>query len=180
MTTEGNATKPSRRAQKSQSDNPQRGRPAKVVGDRVSRNQLHELTGYSKDFVYDNLKKPGSPKPDDDGLYDKEEAIAFLKACMARQSNEDILRFRAEGLRLDLEERETARKVRLGQLVDRQKIKPQIEQVMEKLTMDLQDVFERELPPKYKGKTVVECAELNAQAVDRVLRAMKSGWGSLT
>lgn len=124
----------------------------------------------------DYLAKEGAPQPDKRGLYDAVPAAYFIGVCHGRATEPDrLIAMRERKLQLELEGLERAAAVERRELIPRKAIQPGIAAVMTRLTTDLVEVFEKELPPKYHGRGLLECVEINAAAVDRVLKNFKEG-----
>lgn len=162
---------------------PSRGRRHVVnAGEWLTRSQIALRAGIDRETVSKYLGLAGAPKPDARMRFHYKRAMEWIGKTAPRLSagnNEEMRALRESLLRMDVEERAIELGVKKGQFIERAKIKPAIDAVMGKLTVDLQDVFERELPGKYKGRTSIECVELNAAAVDRVLKRMREGWGAI-
>jgi hypothetical protein len=130
---------------------------------------------------YLNRPTPPPPKPDKRGTYSVEEVATYIATNGIKAvSTEEMRRLRESLLRMDVEERAIELGVKKGQFIERAKIRPAIENVMGRLTVDLQGIMEDELPPKLVGKNVNEIRQIVASALDRVLTRMKDGWSDIS
>lgn len=148
------------------------------TGRRLRKKELAAELGISRVTLDDYLNRPDppAPKPDNNQAYSVEDVAAYIAANSTKAAVSPAMRKMREArerIRLEREEMELA-ELR-GQLIDKSMIAPAIAAVMTQLTTDLVDVFENELPTKYNGLSTVQCAELNASGVDRVLTRFKSG-----
>lgn len=126
--------------------------------------------------MVDYLAKEGAPKPDRRGLYEPLRAAYFIGVCHGRATEPDrLIAMRERKIELELEALERAAAVERRELIPKKVIQPSIAAVMTSLTADLVEVFERELPTKYQGRSAMDCAELNAKGVVRVLTQFKEG-----
>lgn len=149
---------------------------------RLKKKALAAQLGISRVTLdeYLNRKTPPPPKPDKAGAYSVDDVAHYIEVNGAKAvSTEEMRRLREALLRMDVEERAIQIGIRKGEIIERAKVRPGIEAVMGRLTADLQAKFEQELPSKYGGRTGLQCAELNAAAVDWVLRRMKEGWANV-
>jgi hypothetical protein len=148
----------------------------------LTRSQLARRLGSSGRTVAAYLDDyEDAPKPDADRRY----SFADVKAHIARHSarlgsTPTMLKMKERLLALRVSEAERAEAVAAGQYILAKDIEPQVAKVCSELTRNLQAVFEGELPSRYIGRSVVECRELNANGVDRVIAAMKSGLAPIT
>lgn len=165
---------------RTENDAPKGRAPRTEIGDRLTRSAIALRAHIDPGTIKKYLEMEGAPKPDENRKYSMKDTLAWIERNAPRIANNEEMRTLKESLlRMEVEDRALELGKKKGQLIERAKIRPAIEAVMSKLTPDLQDVFERELPPKYKGRSTIECAELNAHGLDRVLRRMKEGWAAL-
>ena len=59
-------------------------------------------------------------------------------------------------------------------------IEPAISGMMQGLTADMRAKLEFELPDKYAGCGAIQCKEMNAAAIDWILRRLKDGAAAVT
>lgn len=160
-----------------------RGRKRKAgEGKRLTRSQIALRSGINRETVSQYLARDGAPKPDGDMRYDYDSALAFIKANAPKvgQQSPEMAQMREALLRIQLEKEQIELAVQRGRYVDKTKIVPAIAGFNTQLTDDLRMKFESELPPKYEGKNRVERQQMNADAIDWVLRRLKAGQRPLT
>jgi hypothetical protein len=146
------------------------------VGSRLTRTQIGTKSGIDRGTLTKYLSMQGAPDPDEAGRFDYGAVLRWVQqnsktahgSAEIRSLKEQLLRTEAEAKAFDLG-------VKKGAYVEREKIEPTIAAFMASLTADLQAKFELELPAKYEGKTLAERTELNAAAVDFVLKRLRDG-----
>jgi hypothetical protein len=151
------------------------------IARRLRKTELAKELGISRVTLDEYLNRPDAPQADDAGAFSVEDTASYIAVNGVKAVNSTEMRRLKEArerIRVEREELELA-ELR-GRLVDKATIEPQIAAVCTLLVTTLQQIFEGELPPKYPGKTVVECREMNAAAIDRVMRQLKAAYAPLT
>jgi len=142
----------------------------------VSKSEIAKVVGLSRQTVSKYLNSDGAPEAELDGTYNPILGAYFVGVCHARSMESPaVVRMRERKMEIELAQMERAEALARRELIPKKAIQPSIASVMTRLTTSMRSVFERELPPKYQGRQVVECAEINANGVDRVLRGFKEG-----
>lgn len=150
------------------------------VGDKLTRTQISKRLGMDRGTLAKYLGMEGAPKPDERNRYSLKAVEAWREANALRIGNTQEMRTIKEAqARLELQKSELEFGIMQNRYVPRTEIRPGIEAVMGRLTVDMTAIFEGEIPPKCAGKTTIEIRELMAAAVDRVLKRMKEGWGQI-
>lgn len=156
-----------------------KGRPAPREG-WVSKVALAAALGVTRSTIYAYLAKAEAPKPDANLRYDLAEVRAFVEAAGSKMIEGSVIqKMREEKMRLELEALRREAAVDSGELISAKQIEPTLKSMFAALTAQLRQEFEQVLPSKYKGKTLGECQQLNADAVDRVLLELARGCWSL-
>lgn len=142
----------------------------------VSKAAIARKVGLSRQTVSKYLNSEGAPEPELDGNYEPMIASYFVGVSHARtMESPAVARMRERKMEIELAQLEREEALARRELIPKKSIRPSIAAVMMRLTTSLRSVFERELPTKYQGRKPIECAELNANAIDRVLRTFKEG-----
>jgi hypothetical protein len=152
------------------------------VGEWLTRSQIALRSGIDRETVSKYLGMADAPKPDKKMRFHYKQAMEWIGKTaprVASGNNEEMRTLREALLRMDVEARALELGVTKGQFIERAKIRPGIENVMGRLTVDLQSVLEEETPPKLVGKNVTEIRQIIAAALDRVLKRVKEGWGQI-
>ncbi len=164
-------------------DNQPKGRKPRSllgVGDKLTRTQISRRTGVGRGTLAQYLGMEGAPQPDAANKYSLAAVKSWLEANQTKLSNTSEMKTLKEAqLRLELEKSKLEFDVMKNRYALKTEIRPGIEAVMGRLTVDLQAIFEGEIPPKCAGKTTIEIRELMAAGVDRVLTRAKEGWGQI-
>lgn len=154
-------------------------RHAKHVGDRLTRSQIALRSGIDRETVAKYLAMKGAPEPDQKMRFSYKEALEWIDKSAPRAgagaNNEETKKLKNALLRAQVAMAEIELANLSGGSVSREKIVPAVAAFCTQLTQDMQLKFENELPPRYSGRTTIECQEMNAAAVDWVLRRLKEG-----
>jgi hypothetical protein len=153
---------------------------SKTDAKKVTKSDLVRVLKLSRTTVQKYLLQDGAPKPDPKTGYD----VAAVRNYIAEHGSgnvegSEVNQLRAQKQRLEIEEMEDARLLRRGELVKKSQIAPAVAAYNAGLTADLRQKFEIELPGKYKGRGMVECQQMNAEAIDWVLKRLKEGQWAL-
>lgn len=147
---------------------------------KVTKSDLVRELKLSRTTVQKYLTQDGAPQPDPRTGYDVEKVRAHIaEQGSGSVEGSEVAQLRAQKQRLEIEEMEDARLLRRGELVKKSQIAPAVAAYNAGLTADLRQKFEIELPAKYKGRGMVECQQMNAEAVDWILARLKSGQWAL-
>ena len=145
-------------------------------GDRVSATEIARRLSIDSKTALRWLREPGGPQADERGRYSFAAASKWIARHAPRAvTTPEFARLRERLLALRVAAAEREDRLAAGKLIEFDAIKPQIARVCTELTRNLQDVFERELPYKYAGRSAAECLALNEDGVDRVITALKAG-----
>jgi hypothetical protein len=151
------------------------------VGDRLSRSQMALRAHMDRGTLAKYLAMEGAPKPDERELFSYTEVMAWIQRnAPTLASSEELRKLKESILRMEADDKAIDLAVKRGRLVDKMKIVPAVAAFNTQLTDDLRTKFEMELPPKYEGKSRIERQQMNADAIDWVLRRLKAGQHSLT
>lgn len=130
---------------------------------------------------YLNRREPPPPAPNSSRQYDRDAVSAYIAAVrQAEGETKTLSQLRAEKLRMDMEAAREEQARTRGQYVHIDEARKTIEALMVELGGLLRQKFEYELPARYVGKDAVECAALNATAVDTIVLRFRQGMGKLT
>ncbi len=148
----------------------------------MTRTQIAVQAGLDRQTVTRYLGMEGAPKPDDKQRWSYKEVLPWIQSQAPRLGgkSDEMIKIREARARLDLEEAEHDMKVKRGQYIDKSRIAGVFAVAFGSLTIKLQEVFERELPARLEGRTLIERTELMAAGIDRVLGALKEDMDRLS
>lgn len=143
----------------------------------LNKTHLSRLLKVSRGTLDKYLAMPGAPKPNKRSEYKPSLVSVFVQGNAPRAGGEsdDLRDLKKRVLLANAQKAEIEVKQATEELIPVAKIRPVVEAYLSELTTNLQAKFEMELPPKYRGKNQIECAQMNAEAVDFVLKRMKAG-----
>lgn len=154
---------------------------------RLNKTHLARALDVDRKTITGYLARKGAPKPDKRGLFEVEECRVWAAKCaaMAEHGNTQVRGTRVHELKerklaLEVEEEERKAAIRAGQLVNVAEIEPALLAMFSQLKEDLVQKFEQELPSRYRGRSLAECQQMNAEGVDWVLRRLKDGAQKIT
>ena len=146
----------------------------------VSKSELARTLNLARATVLKYLAMPGAPRPGKHRRYDRHEVAKWIAANgSANVEGSEMRGLRALKLRLETEALEHEMKAKRGETITKAEIAPAIAAFNTELTVNLRQKFEIELPQKYRGKKQVECQQINAEAVDFILKRLKDGQWAL-
>lgn len=150
---------------------------------RLGKTELAKALKLSRPTLdsYLNRKEPIPPQPDEKKRFSVDEVSAYIaKVRDTEQENGTVTKWRAEALKLKVERerREIARES--GDWIEKSVAKKTIETVMGEFVGALRLKFEDELPSRYIGRDSIECAQLNADAIDTLLLRFRQGVARLS
>lgn len=121
------------------------------------------------------LFRPDAPKPDSEQRYEVELCAAYIaKAELEKQSSGKNY-WEAQKARLHCQEIEHRIARERGEFISKAEASKTIIPIMAELGALLKQKFELELPSRYQGKDRIECAQMNAEAIDYISRRFRSG-----
>jgi hypothetical protein len=156
---------------------PARGRRRVVnAGDRLTRSQIALRAQIDRESVTKYLAMEGAPKPDAQMRFSYKAALAWIQSQSPRlgTNSTEMQKMREAKMRLELEELDHDMRVKRGQYIDKSRIAGVFSVVNRSLTSKMREVFEKEIPPRLEGRNHIERASILAEAVDRVLNAVKA------
>lgn len=137
---------------------------------------LAKAAGVEERTVRRWLKEPGAPMANQRGLYPSHKCFDFF-ASLGRDGKGDsegaAVKLRRAHAQLALEEFKV--KKEMGAYVEKELIGPTLEALWAEVVKGMRDSFEFELPSKYRGKTAVECQQMNIAAIDAIIARFKQG-----
>lgn len=147
---------------------------------RLKKLPLARVLGISRTTLTKYLDRPGAPRPDSSGAYDVEKARVYCirRAARAVAGNTTVKESPADKLRTHrlqiLTQREEFRfKKEMGEFIEKKRVIPTLDVILANWVKRMRDDFELELPWKYKGKTAIECQQMNIAAIDRIIAGFK-------
>ncbi len=151
-------------------------------GEWLTRSQIALRAGIDREGVSRYLGMEGAPKPNKKMMFHFKTAVEWIKKNAPRlgTSGEEMRSINLTIKRLDAEEKALDLAVKKGEFVEKKTIAPTVAAFMGQLTADLMSEFEQRLAPKYAGKTAIECQQMNAAAIDWVLKRLKAGASPIT
>lgn len=153
-------------------------------GPRLRKITLAEKLGISRPTLDKYLAYETAPQPDGDGAYDVEEMVSFL-AKNARDvggtgTGKNLNEWRAFKLELECQKLQHAIEVERGDYIEKKEAARTIVPIMAELGSLLTQKFEMELPSRCVGKDSIEIAQLNAEAIDQIIKRFRTGMKPFT
>lgn len=154
---------------------------------RLKKLPLADALGINRKTLTRYLNSPGAPLPDEEGTWSVEAARIFC----ARKSDEalagntavsetEISKLRSQKIRMEIEHSRWEFEKARGEYIHRSEIAATLWALMAEENEMYRQAFEHELPFKYKGKSSVECQQMNIEALDRIARRVRDGCLPLT
>jgi hypothetical protein len=143
--------------------------------------QLALMLNISRPTLDAYLTIPGAPTPDDERRYDVEAVAAWVaKNAPTAGADQPTQNWRAEKTRIEAENLAFDLQVKRGDYFRKADAIPVLAALVGEVQALLREKFEDELPPRYVGKTWVECQAMNREAIDLIVRRIKAGGKPLT
>lgn len=158
---------------------------------RLRKITLASKLGISRPTLDKYLGMVGAPEPDENGSYDVEAVAKFIEANLATvgaphgkrepttpASSEEkttLSSLKIEKLSLECQKLRHALEVDRGDYISKREAAATIVPLMAELGSLLTQTFEMELPSRYVSKDAVDCAKLNADAIDKIIKRFKAG-----
>ena len=150
-------------------------KPKKQNPNRVSKSQLSRLAGISRTTVGRYLLSGDAPRAHR-GLYDKAEALQFLRTHVATAGRSpELERLRTRKLELEIQKVEHELAVAKGETVSKAAIVEPFRVLIAELQEGMREKFERALPPRLVGKSQIEIQLMLTEACDALVHALKVG-----
>lgn len=156
------------------------------MGKRLAKFHLARALEIHRDTLAAWLKQPGAPKPDKARRYDLASVRAFaaLRAVEAKSGNTtvggtEMGELRKERLRIQTQQAAFEFAQAKGDMMPKAEIAGTLTRLIVEIDGMLRQKFEFELPSKYKGRSQIECQQLNAQALDDIVRRFKTGGAAM-
>ncbi len=149
---------------------------------RATLSALSRLVQADRKTVRAHLGRDGAPARGQDGCYDRNACVKFLRAGIGKGAASLSLleQLRTRRLELEIERVGFDLQVQRGEFFPKKVAIPVFSAMTADLVADLRQKFEAELPPRYIGKSQIENAQLNAAAVDFVVARFIAGQHPLT
>lgn len=153
-------------------------------GPRLRKITLAEKLGISRVTLDKYLALESAPQPDGENAYDVEEMVAFLsknaRDVGGTGTGKSLNEWRAFKLELECAKLQHALEVDRGDYIEKKEAARTIVPIMQELGSLLTQKFEMELPSRCVGKDAVEIAQLNADAIDHVIKRFRAGMKAIT
>lgn len=143
---------------------------------RFRKTELHKELGISRPTLDKYLNMEGAPIPDTQSAYDLEQVANFIAQIKNEEGKIKGKNYwESEKARLHCEKLLHELAVQRGEYISKSEASKTIIPIMAELGQLLKQKFELELPSRYQGKDRIECAQLNADAIDYLIRRFRSG-----
>ena len=151
--------------------------------ERLGKTNICRRLNISRPTLDHYLQIEGAPTCDADGKFSLTEIAEFvqkhakkiLQPADAKEWKQEKLRLECERITIDIEARKDELARSRGEHISKSEIEKTIVPLMTELGALLRQKFEMELPSQYRGKSVADCAALNAKAVDEITECFRSG-----
>ena len=126
--------------------------------------------------AYLSRTEPPPPRPNKANEYSLEEVAAYIGGIKNEAGKvKGFTHYKTEKMKLECERIALEMKVRRGEFVEQHEIAAQIVPLIAELDAMMEQQFVQVLPSRYKGKSSVECAELNRTAKDLITQRFRTG-----
>lgn len=160
---------------------------------RLRKITLAEKLGVSRPTLDKFLAMEGAPEAAEDKTYDVEAVAKFIQANLGLtgpahgkrepsngEEKQSLAALKIEKLSLECQKLRHALEVDRGDYISKREAAQTIVPIMSELGTLLTQVFENELPSRYVGRDAVDCAALNAAAIDKVIKRFRTGMQPFT
>ncbi len=160
---------------------------------RLRKITLADKLGISRPTLDKYLGMEGAPQEGADKCYDVEGVAKFIEENLPNKGPEhgkrepstgeekkSLAALKIEKLSLECAKLRHALEVDRGDYISKREAAETIVPIMSELGSLLTQVFENELPSRYVGKDAVDCAKLNADAIDKVIKRFRTGMQPFT
>lgn len=149
--------------------------PTKTAS-RMVKLRLAKHFGITRNTLDAYLDKPGAPRPNQRGMYDVKRVGEFLNAnVVSAGRSEELGTIRQRKMQLETERMQWEFARVRGEFIHKSEIAKTLVPLITEIHQALTQQFEHVLPSKYKGKSQVECQQLNVAALDEVVKRFKEG-----
>lgn len=153
---------------------------------RLNRFAISKRLGMSASRVRYYMNLPDAPMPDAQMCYDLDEVRKFIDSKTTRfhkglrpPGAVAPIDLKQEKLQLEIAKLKREEALRSGEVILVRDVLETIEQIIVEVEGIYKSKFEHELPSKYRGKTEVECRELNVKALQEAARTFREGKAKL-
>lgn len=155
---------------------------AATKGPRLQKITLASKLGVSRPTLDKYLHMEGAPQPDEKGTWDVEEVTTWIQANAreagggtSKDGKPTLNDVRIEKLMLECTKLRNAIEVDRGDYIKKKEAARTIVPLMEELGALMTQIFENELPSRYVGRDAVDCAKLNADGCDKIVKRFREG-----
>jgi DNA binding protein with HTH domain len=149
---------------------------SKQLPRRANLQTIATIMGISLRTLREHLKKAGAPRPNQAGTWPVHEVIRFASlAAAGGVATGEAATIKTKRAKIALEREEYRFAHERGEYVEKKIIGPTLDRLFAEIVKGMRDSFEFELPSKYKGKSVVECQQMNIAAIDGIISRFKQG-----
>lgn len=145
---------------------------------RLIKKHLAKALGVSRPTLDAVFRLPGAPRPNQAGTYSVAQVKEWLATNAPRAgggSGSELATVRQRKLTLETDRMAWEFAKARGEFIQKGEVAKTIIPLWAELHQSLRQKFEFELPSKYKGKSQVECQQLNIAALDEVDRRFREG-----
>lgn len=143
---------------------------------RQSKSSISSALGMPRYKLDKFLLMPDAPEADRKGFYNFAEVIKWIE--LKKNGGEKLTAMQEAKLRKEVANARIA-EAEAEQIEGNLVRKSEVAKVLVPLVVELQQllrqIFELEFPSRYQGKDQVQCAEINAAGVDRIIKRFKEG-----
>jgi hypothetical protein len=148
---------------------------------RLRKNKLAAVLKITRFNLDGHLKSADAPRPDFLKTFDVEEVRKYLSvnslhhATSGATTGTKLNDVRVRKMEADARLAELELVEKSGEMISMKEASSTLIPLMAELAASLKQEFELTLPSQYVGKDEIECAELNRNAIDRIIIRFRSG-----
>lgn len=144
--------------------------------ERLHKFALAKKLGISRPTLDKYLALDKAPQPDANETYDVAEVARHIAEHATKIAEPDeIKKLRARKLLAECKRIEHEYEVSASNYIHHDEIRKTLEPLMAELAALLTSKFENQLPSQYRGRSLAECQQLNAAAIDFIIQRFKTG-----
>lgn len=137
--------------------------------------QLAKILGISRPTLDKHLLETDSPQPNIRREWNVEEVANFIAQKKIEKSKSGVSYWDAEKKRLECQRISEGLARDRGEFISKKEASSTLVPLMAELGSLLRKKFELELPSRYQGRDRVECAQINASAIDDIISRFRKG-----
>ena len=143
----------------------------------LRKTKIAQKIGVSTVTIDKYLKFPGAPVPNSEGKHNLKSVAEWIadNSPKAALTGTDIKNYRTEKIRLECKKLALGIRITEGEFIAKAELESALLPLLQEMHSHLHNVFEQELPPKFRGKNQIEIGQICAAALDDFDRRFRAG-----